>query len=93
LNAYLYESARAAGFSRIPKRAWPFLSIVAAAAASAVGSAASQDPATGSLVGGLLGGSASYLIKTAAAFADWTPKVFGNWYGTEISKLLKKGKN
>jgi hypothetical protein len=90
LNAYLYESAQAAGFSKIPKRVWPLLTIAAAATGSAIGSSISHDPATGSLVGGLLGGSASYLIKTAAAFAEWRPKIFGDWYGTEIAKLLKK---
>lgn len=90
LNAYLYESAQAAGFSRIPKRVWPLLTIAAAATGSAIGSSVSLDPASGSLVGGLLGGSASYLVKTAAAFAEWRPKIFGDWYGTEIAKLLKK---
>ena len=54
------------------------------------GSSISPDAPIGNLFGGLLAGSASYLIETATAFAEWRPKIFGDWYGTEIAKLLKK---
>lgn len=74
----------------MPKRVWPLLTVVAAATGSAIGSSVTSNATSGSLIGGLLAGSASYLIKTAAAFSEWRPKIFGDWYGTEIAKLLKK---
>lgn len=94
LLAYLHESATSAGYTRTPKRVLPLVSIVAGAAGSALGSHITQDAVIGSFVGGVLSGGASYLIGLGATMADWTPKVFGNWYGAEITRLLKKsGKN
>lgn len=90
LLAYLHESATAAGYTRVPKIVLPLVNIVAAAAGSALGSHITQDPVIGGFVGGVLSGGASYLIGLGAAMADWTSKVFGNWYGAEIARLLKK---
>ena len=90
LLAYLHESATSAGYTRVPKRVLPLVNIVAGAAGIALGSHITQDPVIGSLIGGVLSGGASYLIELGAAMAGWTPKVFGNWYGAEISRLLKK---
>lgn len=90
LDAYLHESATAAGYTRIRKRVLPLVSIVAGAVGGAIGSSIVKDPVAGSFVSGALAGGASYLVGLAATMGDWKPKVFGDWYGSEIATLLKK---
>jgi len=41
----------------------------------------------------VIGGITSFLLSVGTAIGvEWTPKVFGNWYSKEISKLLKEEK-
>jgi hypothetical protein len=87
LVAYLDESARSSGFTRVRKRVLPLLS-AGAGFTSVVGGA------MGSAKTAVLGGVASFLIGVGASIGtEWTPKVFGDWYGREITKLLKEEKN
>ena len=87
LVAYLDESVRASGFTRVRKRVLPLLS-AGAGLTSVVGGA------MGSAKTEVAGGIASFLIGVGASLGtEWTPKVFGDWYGREITKLLKAEKD
>lgn len=81
LVAYMDEAAFASGFTRVRKRILPLLSAVSGVTGGAIGSTK----------GAIIGGAASYLLNIGANIAtDWKPKMFGDWYSTQIAKLLKK---
>jgi hypothetical protein len=66
------------------KRILPLLSAVSGVTGGAIGSTK----------GAIIGGAASYLLNIGANIAtDWKPKMFGDWYSTQIAKLLKKTNN
>jgi hypothetical protein len=84
LVAYMDEAALASGFTKVRKRILPLLSAVSGVTGGSIGSTK----------GAIIGGAASYLLNIGANIAtDWKPKMFGDWYSAQITKLLKKNDN
>jgi len=84
LAAYLDEASQASGFTNMRRRILPFLTTGVALSGTVGG-------ALGSTKAPIIGGVANFLLSVGSRIGStkWTPKIFGDWYGQEIAKLLK----